>query len=64
MRSMSALFWGSTFFASSMDSNETQMDETLYLIKKGFSYSDVFTMPVYLRKYYSNRLISLQKGTG
>jgi hypothetical protein len=30
------------------------------MVKKGFTYGDVLTMPVYLRKYYVGYIIELE----
>jgi hypothetical protein len=36
------------------------LNEILFLIKKGFSYSDIISMPVYVRRYYINYIIELE----
>jgi len=43
-----------------MDYKKGQLDEILYLIKRGFSYSETLTMPVYLRRYFVQYLIELE----
>jgi hypothetical protein len=43
-----------------MDYRKGQLDEILFLIKRGFSYGDLLTMPVYLRRYWVNYLIELE----
>jgi len=51
---------GLTFFALSTDYKKNQLDEILYLITKGFTYGDVLTMPIFVRRYYINFLIEKQ----
>jgi hypothetical protein len=51
---------GWSFFALSTAYKKGQLDEILFLVKKGFSYGDVLTMPVYLRKYYVEYIIELE----
>jgi hypothetical protein len=46
-----------------MDYKKGQLDEILFLIKKGFSYGDLLTMPVHLRRYYVNYIIELENNT-
>jgi hypothetical protein len=46
-----------------MDYKKTQLDEILFLVKKGFSYGDILTMPIYLRKYYVDYIIELENKT-
>jgi len=54
---------GLSFFALSMEYKKGQLDEILFLIKKGFSYGDILTMPVHLRRYYVNYIIELENST-
>jgi hypothetical protein len=43
-----------------MDYKKIQLDEILFLVKRGFSYGDLLLMPVYLRKYYVDYIIGLE----
>jgi hypothetical protein len=43
---------GSSSFALSSDYIKNQLEEILYLVKRGFSYRDSLTMPVYVRRFY------------
>jgi hypothetical protein len=43
-----------------MDYRKGQLDEILFLIKRGFSFGDLLTMPVYLRRYYVNYIMELE----
>ena len=43
---------GPSFFVLSTEYKKTQLDEILFLVKEGFTYSDILTMPIYLRRYY------------
>lgn len=43
-----------------MEYKKIQLDEILFLVKKGFSYGDILTMPVYLRRYYVEYIIELE----
>ena len=54
---------GWSFFALSMEYKKGQLDEILFLVKKGFSYGDILTMPVYLRRYYVDYIIELENKT-
>jgi hypothetical protein len=40
-----------------MDYKKGQLDEILFLVKRGFSYGDILSMPVYIRRYYINYMI-------
>ena len=51
---------GPTFFDLSTDYRKTQLDQILFLVKRGFSYRDILTMPIYLRTYYVNYMIDLE----
>jgi hypothetical protein len=51
-----------SFFALSTDYRKGQLNEILFLIKKGFSYGDVVSMPIYIRRYFINYLIELESG--
>lgn len=51
---------GLTFFALSTDYNKGQLDEILFLVKRGFSYGDILNMPIFIRRYYVNYLIELE----
>jgi hypothetical protein len=53
---------GLSFFALSTDYRKGQLDEILYLVKRGFSYSDIISMPVYVRRYYVQYLIEIESG--
>jgi hypothetical protein len=33
------------------------LDEIYYLVKQGFSYSDILVMPTYERKYFIGKII-------
>jgi hypothetical protein len=43
-----------------MDYKKGQLDEILFLVKRGFSYGDILNMPIYIRRYYVNYLIELE----
>jgi hypothetical protein len=51
-----------SFFVLSTDYKKGQLDEILFLVKRGFSYGDILSMPVYIRRYYIQYLISLENG--
>ncbi len=51
---------GWSFFVLSMDYKKGQLDEILFLIKKGFSYGDILTMPVFIRRYYVEYILELE----
>lgn len=51
---------GLTFFALSTDYSKGQLDEILFLVKRGFSYGDILNMPIFIRRYYVNYLIELE----
>lgn len=51
---------GLSFFVLSMDYKKGQLDEILFLIKRGFSYGDIITMPVFIRRYYVEYIIELE----
>jgi len=51
---------GLNFFVLSTEYKKGQLDEILFLIKRGFTYGDIITMPVYIRRYYVNYLIELE----
>lgn len=51
---------GLSFFALSMAYKKGQLDEILFLIKRGFSYGDIITMPVFIRRYYVEYIIELE----
>jgi hypothetical protein len=53
---------GLSFFVLSTDYKKGQLDEILFLVKRGFSYGDILSMPVYIRRYYIQYLISLEGG--
>lgn len=46
-----------------MEYKKGQLNEILYLVKRGFSYSDIISMPVFTRRYYIQYLIELETGT-
>jgi hypothetical protein len=43
-----------------MEYREGQLKEILFLIREGFSYNDVLSMPVYIRKYYIDYIIEMK----
>jgi hypothetical protein len=43
-----------------MDYKKGQLDEILFLIKKGFSYGDILTMPIFVRRYYVEYILELE----
>jgi hypothetical protein len=51
---------GLSFFVLSTDYKKGQLDEILFLVKRGFSYGDILTMPVFIRRYYVEYLIELE----
>jgi hypothetical protein len=44
-----------------MDYKTTQLKELLFLVKRGFSYSDILSMPVYIRRYYIQHIAEAEK---
>jgi hypothetical protein len=54
---------GWSFFALSTDYKKGQLDEILFLVKRGFSYGDIMGMPIYIRRYYINYLIEIENKT-
>jgi hypothetical protein len=51
---------GLSFFALSTDYKKNQLSEILFLVRKGFSYGDILSMPVYVRRYYIEYIIELE----
>jgi hypothetical protein len=43
-----------------MDYKKGQLDEILFMVKRGFSYSDVLKMPIHTRRYYVQYMIELE----
>ena len=43
-----------------MDYKKGQLDEILFLINRRFTYSDIISMPVYLRRYYVEYILELE----
>ena len=43
-----------------MEYRTIQLKEILFLVKRGFSYSDILSMPVYVRKYYIQYIQELE----
>jgi len=43
-----------------MDYKKGQLNEILYLVKRGFSYSDIISMPVYIRRYFIQYISELE----
>ena len=37
-----------------------QLTEILFLVKKGFTYSDILSMPVYVRRYYLQFIMEME----
>jgi len=37
-----------------------QLKEILFLVKRGFSYSDILSMPIYVRRYYIQYITELE----
>ena len=37
-----------------------QLDEILFLTKKGFTYRDILSMPIYIRRYFVEYIIELE----
>jgi len=48
---------GLSFFALSSDYKRYLLDEFYYLVKEGFSYSDIQIMPTYQRKYFIGKIL-------
>jgi len=44
-----------------MDYKKIIFSEILFLVNKGFSYSDILSMPIYIRKYYITYLLEYNK---
>ena len=55
--------WTLTFFGLQSDYRKTLHEEifTLVYYGNGFSHDDIYTMPVYLRRFYSNALLDEKK---
>jgi hypothetical protein len=60
MKSNLILGSGWTFFVLSTDYKKNQLSEILFLVKRGFSYGDILSMPIYIRQYYVNYIIELE----
>lgn len=60
MKSNLILGSGLTFFALSTDYKKNQLSEILFLVKRGFSYGDILSMPIYIRQYYINYMVELE----
>jgi hypothetical protein len=60
MKSNLILGSGLTFFVLSTDYKKNQLSEILFLVKRGFSYGDILSMPIYIRQYYVNYIIELE----
>jgi len=43
-----------------MDYKKGQLDEILFLIKRGFAYRDILLMPISIRRYYVNYIYGLE----
>lgn len=54
---MSQSILGLSFFVLSSDYKKILLDETYYLVNKGFTYSDILIMPTYERKYFIGKII-------
>jgi hypothetical protein len=48
---------GLSFFALSSEYKRYLLDEFFYLVKEGFSYSDIQIMPTYQRKYFIGKIL-------
>ena len=55
--------WTLTFFGLPSDYRKTLHEEifTLVYYGRGFTHDDIYTMPVYLRRFYSNTLVDEKK---
>jgi hypothetical protein len=51
---------GWNFFVLSTEYRKNQLDEILFLVKKGFTYGDILSMPIFIRRYYVNYIIELE----
>ena len=51
---------GWNFFALSTEYRQGQLKEILFLVKRGFSYSDIISMPVYIRRYFIQYISGLE----
>lgn len=52
--------FGVEFFALSTEYRKGQLDEILYLIRRGFSYGDILSMPISIRRYYVSYIQELE----
>jgi len=43
-----------------MEYRKGQLKEILFLVKRGFSYLDIISMPVYIRRYYVQYIQELE----
>ena len=62
MKSSLELDSGLSFFVLSTDYKKNQLSEIHFLVKEGFSYGDILTMPVYIRRYYISYIIEMKNG--
>jgi len=60
MKSNLILGSGLTFFALSTEYKKNQLSEILFLVKRGFSYGDIISMPIYIRRYYIEYIMELE----
>jgi hypothetical protein len=51
---------GLNFFVLSTEYKKNQLSEILFLVKRGFSYGDILSMPVYVRRYYIEYILELE----
>lgn len=54
---MLASILGWSFFGLSSQSSKFLLEEIYYLVKEGFTYSDVISMPTYQRKYFLGKIL-------
>jgi hypothetical protein len=43
-----------------MEYKKIQLDEILFLVKRGFSYNDILLMPISTRKFFVEYIINLE----
>lgn len=54
---------GWSFFGLSSQFSKNLLDEIYYLIRDGFSYSDILIMPTYQRKYFLGKILERYDST-
>jgi len=53
---------GRNFFVLSTEYKTIQLKEFHYLIKRGYSYSDLLIMPIYVRRFFIQHINEMENG--